>query len=106
MKLDSRTEQVVEMYSKYPFPLAASTSVQTYFQKHVLPSLNHLRKEQEIRRILEAGCGTGHMTAEMATCLPDVEFTAIDITEGSLDVAKKVANERGLKNVTFKGRVH
>jgi ubiquinone/menaquinone biosynthesis C-methylase UbiE len=61
-----------------------------------------LRKDQEIRRILEAGCGTGHMTAEMAACLPDVDFTAVDITEGSLDVAKKLAGERGLKNVTFK----
>jgi ubiquinone/menaquinone biosynthesis C-methylase UbiE len=102
MKMDERTERVVEMYSKYPFPLAASKHVETFFHKYVVPALRQLQKEGGIRRVLEAGCGTGHMTTQMAECLPDAEITAVDITEGSLELAKKLADERGLKNLTFK----
>ena len=102
MKLDERTERVVEMYSKYPFPLAASRNAQTFFQKYVLSSLERLQREESVRRVLDAGCGTGQITAEMAACLPNVEIMAVDVTEGSLELAKKLATERGLKNLTFR----
>src|SRR5436190_11343666 len=102
MKLDPRTERVVEMYSRFPFPLAASRHAQTYFQKYVLPSFRRLQQKEVLRRVLDAGCGTGHLTMEMAACLPDVEIVAVDITEQSLSLAKKLAVDRGLKNLTFK----
>ncbi len=101
MNLDARTEKVVEMYSKYPFPFGSSKNVQTYFQSHVLPTLTRLRQEHPVQRLLEAGCGTGNITAEIAGCLPDAAITAVDLTEQSLTLAQQRATGLGLRNITF-----
>lgn len=97
--LDERTEKVVEMYSKYPFPFGGNHD--NFFERFVLPTITQLNKDYPIRRLLEAGCGTGNITADIASRLPDVEITAVDLTDESLALARKRAESRGLKNVTF-----
>ena len=99
MKLDERTEKVVEMYSKYPFPSRGNHG--DYFEQFVLPTIVQLRKEYPIRRLLEAGCGTGNITADIARHLSDVELTAVDLTEESLGLARQRSERLGLRNVTF-----
>lgn len=101
MKLDARTEQVVEMYSKYPFPFGGSDNVDSYFQRYVLPTFRRLHQEKPIQRLLEAGCGTGNITAEIATALPEMAITAVDLTPESLAHARQRAERRGLRNLTF-----
>lgn len=88
------------MYSKYPFPFGGNHG--NYFQRHILPAIQNLRKEQPIEKFLEAGCGTGNVTADICSFLPDLHVTAVDITDESLSIARKISAERGSKNVTFK----
>lgn len=97
--LDEKTEKVVEMYSKYPFPSRGNHG--DYFERFVLPTITQLKRDYPIRRLLEAGCGTGNITADIATHLPDAQITAVDLTEESLGLAKQRAAQQGLKNVTF-----
>ncbi len=51
--------------------------------------------------VLEAGCGVGAQTITLAHNSPKANIISIDISEESLDVARKGAQEMGLKNVTF-----
>lgn len=98
-RLDERTEKVVEMYSLYPFPFSGNYN--NFFATFVLPSVLQLKKNAPIQRLLDAGCGTGNIVADIASHLPDVNVTAIDITENSLALAKERAAAQGLKNVCF-----
>jgi ubiquinone/menaquinone biosynthesis C-methylase UbiE len=99
MKLDEGTKRVVEMYSKYPFPLGGNHH--NFFQRSVLPAITLLKKDYPIRRLLEAGCGTGNITAEIGASLPEVEIVAVDLTDESLALARQTAAQRKLSNVTF-----
>jgi SAM-dependent methyltransferase len=100
MKLDDRTERVVEMYSKYPFP--SGTNHGNYFEQIVLPVVRELQQHYPIHRLLDAGCGTGNVAADIATFLPEVEITAIDLTDESLNQARQWIADRGLRNITFR----
>lgn len=51
--------------------------------------------------VLEAGCGTGAQTLELATRSPGARFTCIDISASSLAVASRRAADAGLRNVEF-----
>ena len=97
--LDEGTKKVVEMYSKYPFPHGGNYD--NFFAKFVLPSVLHLKKASPIQRLLDAGCGTGNITADIASHLPDVNVTGIDLTDESLVLARERATARGLTNVSF-----
>jgi SAM-dependent methyltransferase len=97
--LDAGTKQVVEMYSRYPFPSRGNSN--DFFERFVLPAITQLKSDYPIRRLLEAGCGTGNITADIAAHLPEVEVMAIDLTDESLGLAKQRAAARRLKNVSF-----
>jgi len=48
-------------------------------------------------KYLEAGCGTGHVVAGSALILPNLDFYAIDFSDESMEVAKKVADAHNVK---------
>lgn len=52
-------------------------------------------------QVLEAGCGGGAQTLVLARNNPGVHFTAIDISQSSIDAAAAQARREKLKNVTF-----
>ena len=43
----------------------------------------------EQAEILDAGCGTGELTARLAERMPEARFTGIDIIEASLELARR-----------------
>ena len=88
------------MYSKYPFPSMGNHG--NFFENIVMGPILELSRERPIRRLLDAGCGTGNITADIASRLPEVEITAVDLTDQSLNLAKQRAAEQGFKNVTFR----
>ncbi len=53
------------------------------------------------RRVLDLGCGPGTQLVQLAELCPDVEFTGVDLSESMLAEARRYANERGVRNVTF-----
>ncbi len=52
-------------------------------------------------RVLEAGCGVGAQTLELARRNPGARFTSVDISEQSLSQARTRATAQGLDNVTM-----
>lgn len=51
--------------------------------------------------ILIAGCGTGRQAARTALRYPDAQITAIDISQASLDYARRQCAALGLGNIRF-----
>jgi len=99
MNLDAGTKRVVELYSKYPFPWEGTHD--DFFPRFILPAMTELARDYPIRRLLDAGCGTGNVTVEIGSHLPGVEVTAVDLTDISLGRAKERAEERKLTNIRF-----
>ena len=52
-------------------------------------------------RVLEAGCGVGAQTLELARRHPQAHFVALDISADSLAAAERVVRGAGLTNVEF-----
>lgn len=99
-----------KQYLKYPYParnpedersrLIAVPAVD-------LSKINKLfwlnRKIFDKFRALDAGCGTGDAVISLGEQLKDTrsEIVALDFSKSSLNIAKKRANIRELKNITF-----
>jgi malonyl-CoA O-methyltransferase len=49
--------------------------------------LKSIRYQQDVAGVLDVGCGSGTLTAELAARLPLAEINAIDIAEGMLQQA-------------------
>ncbi len=52
--------------------------------------------------VLEAGCGVGAQTVTLARRSPGARFTSVDVSEGSLAVARRRVREAGLGNVELR----
>lgn len=67
------------------------------------PDLSAMLEAAELRgdeRVLDAGCGTGHTA--LAFAAHAAEIVALDLTEAMLAQGRKLAQQRGLSNITFK----
>jgi SAM-dependent methyltransferase len=53
-------------------------------------------------RVLEAGCGVGAQTVELARRSPGAEITAVDISSASLAAAERRMRDAGLDGVRFR----
>lgn len=53
-------------------------------------------------RVLEAGCGVGAQTITLSRSSPEARFECLDISQDSLDTARRMAQDRQLANVTFR----
>ena len=54
------------------------------------------------QRVLDFGCGVGILTTFFAQKFPEIEFVGVDRSVASLDVARREAENRHLKNIVFK----
>ena len=52
-------------------------------------------------RVLEAGCGVGAQTAILAKKSPEARIISVDISQGSIDQARRLVRDEGLFNVQF-----
>ena len=52
-------------------------------------------------KVLEAGCGVGAQTVHLARRSPLAQFTSVDVSPASLEVARAAVARAGFKNVTF-----
>ncbi len=53
-------------------------------------------------RVLEAGCGVGAQTITLSRSSPGARFECMDISEASLDAARRMADQEALTNVSFR----
>ncbi len=101
VKPETPTTKVQSMYTGNPFPPVSREGQYTKFAD----SMKQLAVDNGFNlknmKVLDAGCGTGVMIRGLAAAIPEASFTGIDLTDASLNIAKKIANEQGLKNITF-----
>lgn len=53
-------------------------------------------------RVLEAGCGVGAQTVTLAANSPEAIITSVDISEESVNAARRAAEAAGIGNVEFR----
>ena len=101
--MDGVTRGVNEMYTRFPYP---SPTAGRRKYKELANLLGLYARETGFdltsKRILDGGTGTGHRLAEAALMFKQASFTAIDLSEASLSVARATAAQAGLDNVEFR----
>ena len=93
-------DHVRAMYSKWPYPSRIVGKDLIYD----LANLFQVLLPREMLRgvdILDAGCGSGHRLVGFAKRFPEAQFTGIDMTEHSLEIARQLASEHNVKNIRF-----
>lgn len=53
-------------------------------------------------RVLELGCDSGLLLCLLASCLPDVQFTGLDICKEAVRLAQERAERFDLRNISFR----
>ena len=92
------------MYSRFPYPSPAADTGDTRLKElaNLLWLFGHETKYDFTgKKILDAGTGTGHRLSVAAGLLDKARFTAIDMVDASLEVARSVARAAGVTNVDF-----
>jgi MoaA/NifB/PqqE/SkfB family radical SAM enzyme/ubiquinone/menaquinone biosynthesis C-methylase UbiE len=87
----------------------AYDEIHTYYDDYWLtqaagPVDNLLRELpiEDAKTIIECGCGTGYATSRIAKrLLPDANFTAVDLSKGMLDLARKRLSAQGDSQVRY-----
>lgn len=102
-------EKIRQQFDFGPYPRVAidkspKEDISTlYF--HNLVTAYYLRNQQVIdtkdKLILDAGCGTGYKSLVLAEANPGAKVIGIDISEQSLDLARKRFQHHGLENGEF-----
>lgn len=101
---DPVTRAVAAQYEGWPYPAWTRITVD---EPRQLPDVV-AKRDAELARALPveadmliAGCGTGRQAASVALSYPDARVTAIDVSEASLDYARRRCAEFGIGNVQF-----
>lgn len=101
--MDEITRQVSDMYGEFPYP---SPQARARKLKELVTLLKLFCMETGYdlkgRTVLDAGTGTGQRLIEAAAAFPDTHFTAVDVSETPLAIARQAAEHEGLRNVEFR----
>lgn len=99
--LDRRDESRLRaMYEAAPYPdLGADLKDLSLY----LEPISHEIARRAPVRFLEVGCGTGHYVVGVAKAHPDWSCYAMDISQPSLDIARKLADKHGARIEFHKG---
>jgi SAM-dependent methyltransferase len=100
VKADRQTQDVKEMYEKFPYPSAV---VDDSLLVDLANVVGFLLPDDDLSgwKVLDAGCGTGQRLLGLAQNYPDAHFKGIDIAEASLEAATRLARKYEISNVTF-----
>lgn len=112
MKEDSNyLKKVREQYENYPYPYRDPENEKRKYglcDTDQIFKLNHYLYQGDNNfknyRILVAGCGTGDSVISLGEQIRDIEgaeLVALDMSESSIEIAKKRVEIRRLKNITW-----
>jgi SAM-dependent methyltransferase len=100
--MDAITLNVSEMYTKYPYP-SPQAKGRKLKELSTLLRLFCMETGYQLggKSVLDAGTGTGHRLIEAASVFPETHFTAVDVCEKPLAIARETAAYEGVRNVDF-----
>jgi len=93
-----RGTDVNVLYERYPYPSPLSDS-QPIFDTAL--GLDFVVRDMAGKKVLDAGCGSGHRLIGIALQFPDTSFTGVDFSARSLSIAEDLARQYGCDNVHF-----
>jgi len=85
-------EDVATKYDEIPFFKISAKYVVEIIQKYT---------QEKNLQVLDVACGTGNVVLSCASCMPEANFDAMDISENMLAKAEQNAKNDKLENVTF-----
>lgn len=91
---------VKKMYESYPYPSSKIEDNLIYDLAAIVSMTIDMEKIGNAK-ILDVGCGTGHRLVGFASCYPQLQFVGLDMTQRSLDTAKKLAEYHEISNISF-----
>ena len=92
---------VREQYDRYPFPGTLNAyGPWTEIAPTLLTSLGLSPEALRGARVLDAGCGTGEYARSLAHLGANV--TALDLSEGALETARRIDREQGLPEIDYR----
>jgi SAM-dependent methyltransferase len=95
-------ESIRDHYEQWPFPGGEFASREGLLLLRYLQQwLEQVSEPERSGKVLDVGCGTGHTTCALARHFPAVHFVGIDISEASLEAARREAARSDCVNVTF-----
>jgi ubiquinone/menaquinone biosynthesis C-methylase UbiE len=97
-KIAKIREQVVQMYSKHPWPSTRQADEEMGWR---LRMLGISKSDYQNKSVLELGCGTGEYALWYATHGAS-EVTGVDLSEGSLALANSKKAQGNVSNIQFK----
>lgn len=91
------------MYRLFPYPIPTSEMRKSDELLNLL-RIFELENSYKIegRKILDAGTGTGHRLLRVASHFKNNSYSAIDFSEKSIGIAKKMAEQNSIKNIDFR----
>ncbi len=99
---DLITQNVKNMYKKYPYPSPSTEISQTNELLNLLRIFElESRIKLEDKKILDAGSGSGHRITNVANFFKKCNFVGIDISEKSLEIANKLKKIKKISNIKF-----
>lgn len=103
---DAVSRAVQSQYEDNPYPrwLSLSRRPRTTIGRHlgqVLALPQAVRVEEELPRILIAGCGTGRHALQTALRYENAEVLAVDLSRASLAYARRMARELRVRNIRY-----
>lgn len=97
-------EDVQRRVQRYGWDWAAG-DYESCWQRPLKPAQDQLLERAALQpgqHVLDVACGTGLVTFRAADAVaPDGEVVATDLSEGMIDRARTIAEERGIPNVSF-----
>jgi 2-polyprenyl-3-methyl-5-hydroxy-6-metoxy-1,4-benzoquinol methylase len=102
--MEKTTKQVCDFYDFYPFPQLDEKTIVENSQKENSKNCSigiPAELVQKPIKVLDVGCGTGSFALSFALANPLSEVTATNVSQMSLDYAKKQATSLGIKNINF-----
>ena len=97
---DLITQNVKNMYKKYPYPSPSTEISQTNELLNLLRIFESKIKLND-KKILDAGSGSGHRITNVANFFKNCSFVGIDISEKSLEIANELKKIKNISNIEF-----
>jgi 2-polyprenyl-3-methyl-5-hydroxy-6-metoxy-1,4-benzoquinol methylase len=101
-KLDRQLEMDVVMYDQEQdeqFTLDGKEGGLSILYQVIVDAILKLAPERG--RALDLGCGSGQLICRIASEMPEMQFTGLDLSVNMLDFARASADQYGLDNIEF-----
>ncbi len=100
-----RTQEDINKIWKKKWEAASGIRLKEIFSSRLFPEAYPVIKKyipNRFNTLLDVGAGTGRYGLKLAQDFPESAITIADILEESISIARRVAQEEGIKNVSFK----